>query len=187
MHARPDSFLGLKKDLGQILNLLKGETRGIGLNFGLLLRGEFDQVVSIRDDLRDQHIPRIFHQFATKLPQVAATILHLGERSQCPRGILIPDRPKHGMQQFAGDRPEQRHQLIARHFFSAEGDRLIQKAQRIPHAAIRRPRERAQAALINSDPLGLCHSLQLVHHFTPRDPAEGEVLAPGQNRLGNLV
>ena len=118
-------------------------------------------------------IGRAFGEFANPLEQHGAVTS--GQGINKPENIITRDGAEHRL-----------HLLLA-HFAAAKGNCLVEEAQGVAHAAVRRCRQRQQGRVVVVDLLGFEDVAQLPGDLFERHALETELQAARQHRHGHFL
>ena len=135
----------------------------------------------------DVHVAHVLGQIRHELGHVGAGFHVLGHPAEARRRIAGAYRP-HNVGQIRGVHGSQ-HPLghLHGHRTVTEGDELLQRSERIAHAALSPMRDELQGLPFELHVLGGADGPQARHHGFGGDAAEIEALAARVNGLGHLL
>ena len=135
----------------------------------------------------DVHVAHVLGQIRHELGHVGAGFHVLGHPAEARRRIAGAYRP-HNVGQIRGVHSSQ-HPLghFHGHRAVAEGDELLQRGERVAHAALGPVRDELERLPLELHVLGGANGAQPRHHGLGGDAAEIEALAARVNGLGHLL
>ena len=159
-----------------------------GLGKSLLLAGRSrHQPGGTPGDLDHQQVPDVAGQLAGEMLQAAAVRLELRHHVEHPARIPGCQRLRHLLQRIERKHPQQPANFPGFELRSATRDRLIERGERIPHAALARLRQDAQHLVVRLDALLFHDPFHARHHVGKIDGAEAELLAARDDGHRNFV
>ena len=180
-------FRRLIPDLENTLQNIKTDERQPRAHSITFHRIELDRRIAPLDSSQNRHISPEFKQIETELRQILAIMIDLVDACERARDIFFNHALSHPHQRLAARNAEHLCRAFPGNRLFRKRDNLIHRAERITHAAARRPRDQAQRRLLERNLLLRRDTPQMRHQIVQADALEIIPLTTAHDRDRNLV
>jgi hypothetical protein len=167
--------------------LAREELRDGAQPVALLGRRDFGILQPRRIDLHDEHVADEARQFSAHRPQVEAGFDDGAAEREGAGDVLARDRLRDVELQVAADEAEHHADIRRRDGVAREREDLVERRQRVAHAAFGRPRDQRERRVVDRDLLVLRDGGKLIADRGKRQRLQLEHLRARPDRVGHLA
>src|SRR5580765_1975863 len=154
---------------------------------GLAFRGDLRIADTRRVDPNHEEIAHEPRELAADDSEVEARFDHSAGQRERGRGVFVGHRFRDLELEIAADEAEHAADVLERDAVAREREHLVERGERIAHAAFGRPRHERQRGVVDLDLLVGGHPLELIANRAERQRLELEHLRPRLDRRRHRV